>query len=89
LPESALKGHDVRIVHRRARSPDARLDVMDRTATGLGIAAGGGFGSGDAQPCAVGEAGLANDDVDVAPEGGERAEEALRRMLADVAAHKP
>ena len=36
--DSVLEGHDMRIVHRHAFSPNARLEVMDRAGMDLAIA---------------------------------------------------
>ena len=48
-----------------------------------------GFGGGDAQPCAVGGTGRADDDVDIASERVEQAEQTLQRILAEVAPQQP
>ena len=50
-----------------------------------GIGASNGLGDGDAQPRAVRGTGLADNDVDVAPERVEQPEQALQRILAEVA----
>ena len=48
-----------------------------------------GLGGGDAQLPTGGRARLADDDVDIAAERGEQAEQALERILAEVALQKP